>query len=288
MGDGNGLGVSQILTGPRVCNSRRLQSVERRPTYGRFVAEVLQREHLLGMRPCDRHEALVQYKRVNPALRPLLVDEIEELALRDRIGGELDAIGKIEALGLVLADPGDEDRGATELPDERLDLRLEGDDLGVHEAAGPARFDRGLHVAADRKRLDRQDRHRDDEERADRCWERPKDSIGDPERASTDERDDRPDREMASGREEGLGDDDGHDESDRRSDRLWPTRERLDERRRRARERERGSDRENPRCEAVGGRDEPRLVPGPSRNDDEREDGSVDGGEARVAHTPRY
>src|SRR5207237_8593472 len=108
-----------------------------------------------------------------------------------------------------------------------------------------------------------------------------------PERTSTDERDDRPDREMASGREEGLGDDDGHAESDRHSDRLWPTRERLDERRRRARERERGSDRENPRCEAVGGRDEPRLVPGPSRHDDEREDGSVDGVEARVAHSPR-
>src|SRR5438552_6329609 len=185
MGDGNGLGVSRILTGRGVCNSRRLQSVVRRPAYGRFVAEVLQREHLLGMRPCDRHEALVQYERVNPALRPLLVDEIEELALRDRIRGELDAIGKIKALGLVLADPGDEDRGATELRDERLDLRLEGDDLGVHEAAGPARFDRGLHVAADRKRLDRQDRHRDDEERADRRWERPTDPMGETERTST-------------------------------------------------------------------------------------------------------
>src|SRR5438094_1953558 len=78
----------------------------------------------------------------------------------------------------------------------------------------------------------------------------------------------------------GTQDDDRHDKSDRRGGWRWHLRDGVDDGRRGSLKYERGTDREDPRCEAVRGRDEARWAPEPSRYDDEREDGSVDGVEA--------
>src|SRR2546422_3246861 len=111
------------------------------------MAEVLELEHFFRVRARNRYQTLVPYQRAEPALGALLVHEIPELPLGDRVRRELDPIGKSEVLGLVLADPGDEECRSPDLSREGVDLRLECGDLRVHDSAGAARFHRGLHLA---------------------------------------------------------------------------------------------------------------------------------------------
>ena len=80
--------------------------------------------------------------------------------------------------------------------------------------------------------------------------------------------------------EHAAGRHDGGEPDDRRGGWRWHLRDGVDDGRRGSLKYERGTDREDPRCEAVRGRDEARWAPEPSRYDDEREDGSVDGVEA--------
>src|SRR3989441_11194305 len=101
------------------------------------------------MRAGDRDEARVPGERRQAALRALVVHEIEELPIRDRIGRELESVRKVELLGLVLADLRDEERHPAELRRERLELGLERGDLCAHHAAEPARLARRLEIAAD-------------------------------------------------------------------------------------------------------------------------------------------
>jgi hypothetical protein len=61
------------------------------------------------VRARDRYQTLVPYQRAEPALDALLVHKIDELPLGDRVRRALDPIGKIEMLGLVLADLGDKE-----------------------------------------------------------------------------------------------------------------------------------------------------------------------------------
>src|SRR2546430_16595093 len=122
MRDGYRLGICEILAGSRICDSRRLQSIEWRARDGRFVAEVPELEHLFRVRARDDDEPVVRDEHADPALCALLVHEIEELAFRDRIRREVETIGKIEMLGLVLADSRDEERRSAELPSERPDV----------------------------------------------------------------------------------------------------------------------------------------------------------------------
>src|SRR5947209_2662854 len=248
------------------------------------MAEILELEHLFRVRARDRYQTLVPYQRAEPALRALLVHEIEELSLGDRVRRELDPIGKIEMLGLVLADPRDEEGRSPELPREGFDLRLECGDLHVQDSAGAARFHRGLHLAGHGERLDRKDRHGHNEERPERRRSCAEDPIDSADRASADERDDRPDREITRGGKERFGGDDDHDEPDGRGEWLWQPHEERDQRPCRSYERERGRDREDPRGEAVYRRDVAGAKATPNSEGEQREDRGVDEIGSEVAH----
>src|SRR2546421_10176207 len=77
MGDGNRLGVGEILTRSRIPDPGGFDSVERRTRDRGVVTEIFQRHHLLGMRASDRDQTLVPFERSDPPLRALVVHEIE-------------------------------------------------------------------------------------------------------------------------------------------------------------------------------------------------------------------
>src|SRR5712691_6605849 len=124
MRDGDGLGVRQVLTGACVRDPRRLQPIERRARDRRLVAEVLELEHLLGVRARDRNEPVVPSEDRESRFATLLVDEVEELTLRHRIGLEGETVRKVESLGLVFADLRNKERRTAELTGEGRDLGL--------------------------------------------------------------------------------------------------------------------------------------------------------------------
>src|SRR3954468_6756127 len=100
------------------------------------MREVLQLEHLLGMRAGYGQQGVVPHQGSLPTIRALLVDQVEHLPLGARIGRELQLVREVELLGVVLAELRDEGRDrVAELPGQRRELWLDRAD-SFDETAG--------------------------------------------------------------------------------------------------------------------------------------------------------